>query len=92
MSIHLHIQHELRSAGRRFELNIELSTQAQRIALFGPSGSGKTLTIQAIAGLLTPDAGRIVVNEQVFFDATQRINRPPQQRQLYQALSKPLQE
>ena len=82
MSVHIHIEHALRSASRCFELNIQLQTQAPRIALFGPSGSGKTLTIQAIAGLLTPKAGRIEVNGKVFFDAAQKINQPPQQRKL----------
>jgi len=48
-------------------------------ALFGPSGAGKTSVLNAIAGLLTPSAGRIAAGPTVFFDAA-RVNLPPQQR------------
>ena len=51
-------------------------------ALFGPSGSGKTLTLSCLAGLVRPDAGRIVVNDQVLFDAEAGIDVPPQQRRV----------
>ncbi len=33
--------------------------------LFGPSGSGKTTLLDCVAGLATPDAGRIAVGERV---------------------------
>ena len=43
-----------------FELGIELCAPEEKtIVLFGPSGAGKTLPLAAIAGLLTPDAGRV---------------------------------
>jgi putative ABC transport system ATP-binding protein len=32
------------------------------VALYGPSGSGKTTLLMMIAGLLTPDGGRVIVN------------------------------
>lgn len=38
-----------------------------RIALMGPSGCGKTTLINAIAGLVTPDSGRITVNGTVSY-------------------------
>ena len=38
-----------------------------RIALMGPSGCGKTTLINAIAGLVTPDGGRITVNGTVSY-------------------------
>ena len=38
-----------------------------RIALMGPSGCGKTTLINAIAGLVTPDSGRITVNGRVSY-------------------------
>ena len=50
--------------------------------LFGPSGAGKTLTLQCLAGLVRPDAGRIVVDGRVFFDAGAGIHLPPQQRRV----------
>ena len=48
--------------------------------LLGPSGSGKSLTLRAIAGLLKPDRGRIEVPDGVVFDSAQRVNLPPQAR------------
>jgi molybdate transport system ATP-binding protein len=49
-------------------------------ALFGPSGSGKTTTLDAIAGLRHPHAGRIAVGERVLFDALRGIDLPPHGR------------
>ena len=48
--------------------------------LVGPSGAGKTTVLRAVAGLVRPDHGRIVLGESVWFDAARRINRPPEER------------
>jgi molybdate transport system ATP-binding protein len=51
------------------------------IVLIGVSGSGKSLTLKAIAGLLEPDSGQIVLPDgTVAFDAGAGVNLPPQQR------------
>jgi len=51
------------------------------VVLFGPSGCGKSLTLQAIAGLLTPDTGRIELpGGRLAFDAAARVDLPPQMR------------
>lgn len=49
-------------------------------ALFGPSGCGKTTTINAIAGLMRPDRGRIALGNRVLFDG--RTDLPPQARRI----------
>jgi len=49
-------------------------------ALFGPSGSGKTSIIGMIAGLVTPDRGRIVLGDDVLFDEAARIDVPAYRR------------
>jgi molybdate transport system ATP-binding protein len=46
----------------------------------GPSGAGKTTLLKMIAGLITPDAGTIIVDGITWFDAAQKINLSPQQR------------
>ena len=48
--------------------------------LFGCSGAGKSLTLQMIAGLLSPDRGFIHLNERTFFDSESGRNLPPQER------------
>ncbi|MER1966005.1 ATP-binding cassette domain-containing protein [Castellaniella sp. GW247-6E4] len=65
-----------------FRLDIRLETTARRIALFGPSGAGKSLTMQAIAGLLRPDEGRIEAGGRVLFDSARGIDVPPRARRL----------
>ncbi|WP_159864573.1 molybdenum ABC transporter ATP-binding protein [Novosphingobium sp. 9U] len=49
-------------------------------ALFGPSGAGKTSVLDAVAGLVTPQSGRIAVCEQVLFDRANGVNLAPEQR------------
>ncbi|MHB8620081.1 MAG: ABC transporter ATP-binding protein [Chloroflexota bacterium] len=63
-----------------FTLDVELGAEASRLVLFGPSGSGKSLTLQALAGLLRPDAGCVLLGQRVLFDAAKRVDLPPQDR------------
>jgi molybdate transport system ATP-binding protein len=51
-------------------------------ALFGPSGSGKTSLINMIAGLMTPDAGRLTLDGEVLFDAARGVNVKPWKRRI----------
>ena len=59
---------------RRFDLAAQFATDAAFVALFGPSGAGKTLTLQAIAGLIRPDAGHIRIAGRTLFDQAAGIN------------------
>lgn len=65
-----------------FSLDVSFETDDahETLALLGPSGSGKSLTLKCIAGVLTPDEGRIVLNDRVLFDAAAHVNLPPQRR------------
>ena len=51
-------------------------------ALFGRSGVGKTTVINALAGLIKPDRGRIAVGGEALFDSDRGINLPPERRRL----------
>jgi len=62
-----------RSASR-FALDIRFAVPAGITILFGSSGAGKTTTLGCIAGLVTPDDGRIRVGGRVLFDAAARID------------------
>ncbi|MEO7564492.1 MAG: ATP-binding cassette domain-containing protein [Sphingomicrobium sp.] len=48
--------------------------------LFGPSGSGKTSILNMVAGLLTPDRGRIAVTGSTLFDSAAKIDVAPDRR------------
>ncbi len=51
-------------------------------ALFGRSGAGKTTVINAVAGLLRPDSGRVVLNGETLVDAEAGVFVPPHARRL----------
>lgn len=63
-----------------FSLDVSFEAGHELIVLFGRSGSGKTTTLRCIAGLETPEKGRIVVNDQTYFDSSSGINLQPQYR------------
>ncbi|WP_417756528.1 sulfate/molybdate ABC transporter ATP-binding protein [Senegalimassilia anaerobia] len=63
-----------------FQLDVTFEAKDETLGFLGASGCGKSLTMRCIAGIETPDEGRIVVNGQVFFDSERRINLKPQQR------------
>ena len=63
-----------------FHLKMKFETGDDTLALLGASGCGKSLTLKCIAGIETPDRGRIVVDDVVLFDSQKKINLSPQQR------------
>src|SRR5262245_41573017 len=65
-----------------FSIAARFETAAGVTAVFGPSGAGKTTLVNMIAGLLTPDRGRIALGDTVLFDSEQRINLPPWRRRI----------
>jgi len=52
------------------------------VVLFGPSGAGKTLTLQCVAGFLSPERGRIQIGKATLYDSSSRINLPPWRRRV----------
>jgi molybdate transport system ATP-binding protein len=63
-----------------FQIATDLAAAARAIALFGPSGSGKTSILEAIAGLRTPQQGRIAIDRRVLFDTETRTSVPVRDR------------
>ncbi len=59
---------------------LDFSSDAKLTALVGPSGIGKTSSLNAIAGLLRPRSGRIVVDGQVLFDSASGVDLRPEKR------------
>lgn len=56
--------------------------QGEFITLFGKSGSGKTTLLRILAGLETPQSGKIIVNNETWFDSSKKINLIPQKRNI----------
>jgi molybdate transport system permease protein len=63
-----------------FLLDVAFQTDQTPLGLLGASGAGKSLILRCIAGLDTPDRGRIILNGTVLFDSEQGINLPPRDR------------
>jgi molybdate transport system ATP-binding protein len=80
--IQVDVAKRLTSRGRSFALRACFSSDARSVVLFGPSGSGKTLTLQSLAGLVTPDSGKIVLGDRVLFDSESGVDVPARDRQI----------
>lgn len=66
------------------QVQLELE-EGKMLAVLGPSGCGKTTLLRAIAGFETPDAGRIIIDGNIVFDAdsaTKIINIKPEHRHI----------
>ena len=67
-----------------FTLDVAFAAGDETLGFLGASGCGKSLTMRCIAGIETPDEGRIVVNGKMFFDRAAgmrpKVNLTPQQR------------
>ncbi len=60
-----------------FTLAVALEVCAEILVLFGASGAGKTQTLNAVAGLTTPDRGEITLDEKMFFLRDDKNGQPP---------------
>ncbi|MFM0440346.1 ATP-binding cassette domain-containing protein [Paraburkholderia strydomiana] len=82
MPLEVDIHKTFVSAERRFTLDVAFTATTQRVVLFGPSGAGKSLTLQAIAGLLRPDEGKITLHGNALFDSKLNVDLKPQARKV----------
>jgi len=69
-------------AGRDFELNLSFTLIPGITILFGPSGAGKTTLLDCIAGLTTPDLGKIAIGVRVLFDGEHGTDLAVRHRQI----------
>ena len=76
------LQAQIKKHFSGFTLEVSLSTEHGVLGILGASGSGKSMTLKCIAGIETPDEGRIVLNGRVLYDSEKRINLPPQKRRV----------
>ncbi|MGZ3443546.1 MAG: ATP-binding cassette domain-containing protein [Polyangia bacterium] len=69
-----------RAHGRDFLLDVKFAAPPGITILYGPSGSGKSTTLAAICGLITPQAGRIALGDEIWFDGARGIRCPVERR------------
>jgi ABC-type sulfate/molybdate transport systems ATPase subunit len=63
-----------------FLLDVDFQAAAGVTVLFGPSGAGKTMLLDAIAGFVRPDQGRILLDDAILFDGAAHVYLSPQAR------------
>jgi len=69
-----------RAESAAFTLEVEFATSSGVTVLFGPSGAGKTLTLDIVAGFVRADEGRVMLDDEILYDAATRVHLPPQAR------------
>lgn len=79
--IQLDIHKKLTAATGEMQLHINSSIKkGSLVTLYGKSGAGKTTILRILGGLTKPDNGRIVVEDEIWFDNNEKINLKPQKR------------
>ncbi|MFA9465362.1 MAG: sulfate/molybdate ABC transporter ATP-binding protein [Velocimicrobium sp.] len=78
MGLEVNIKKQL----KEFTLDVSFQTENACVGILGASGCGKSMTLRAIAGVITPDYGKIIHNDSIFFDSEKRINQKPQKRRV----------
>lgn len=78
MALSLKIQKQLGD----FRLTVQFEAGDETLALLGASGCGKSVTLRCIAGIMTPDEGKIVLDGVTLYDSAAGINLPPQRRRV----------
>ena len=71
-----------RESRQAFRLDVEFTAASGVTILFGHSGSGKTTCLRAVAGIVTPDEGRISLDDRLYFDSASGANLPIQHRRV----------
>ncbi len=64
------------------DIAFEIDKEKNPLGILGASGAGKSTLLKCIAGLETPDRGRIVLNDRILFDSAKGINLTPQERRV----------
>lgn len=72
----------IRKDFKDFSLNVSLESNGAILGFLGASGCGKSMTLKCIAGIETPDEGKIILNGVTLFDSERKINLPPQKRKV----------
>jgi molybdate transport system ATP-binding protein len=65
-----------------FVLDVSIEVPPGITILFGPSGAGKSTLLDCLAGLSSPDEGRIAAGDDLLFDHSRAISLPPQKRRI----------
>ncbi len=74
------IEVDIEKKAGSFHLRSRFAAGDETLAILGASGCGKSMTLKCIAGVITPDRGRIVLDGRVLYDSEKKINLPARKR------------
>ena len=81
--IDIAIEKTLLFSSGKGQLKIDCQIESQQfVTLYGASGAGKTSILRILAGLLEADTGKIVIDGVTWLDTANKINVPPQKRNI----------
>jgi molybdate transport system ATP-binding protein len=78
MSLDVDVQHTLGS----FRLDARFTAQPGLTALFGRSGAGKSSLVNIVAGLIRPQHGKVIVDDQPLVDTERGVFVPKHRRRV----------
>ena len=76
------LQVEIHKSFEGFSLDVDFETDRECMGILGASGCGKSMTLKCVAGIVTPDSGRIILNGRTLYDSEKKINLTPQKRKV----------
>jgi molybdate transport system ATP-binding protein len=78
MKLHIDVEKKLGS----FFLQVKTDVSGERTGIFGESGSGKSTLVHLISGLMVPDKGEIMLDEEYLFSSRKKINLATERRRI----------
>jgi molybdate transport system ATP-binding protein len=76
------LQTNIKKKLKNFDLSVDFSISEGCLGILGASGCGKSMTLKTIAGIVTPDEGKICTDSTVFYDSLKKVNLTPQKRRV----------
>ncbi|WP_340113785.1 molybdenum ABC transporter ATP-binding protein [Maribellus mangrovi] len=76
------VKFDIQIKRKEFLLNVNAEISEGITGIYGPSGHGKSSMLNAIAGLVKPDSGYIILNDTIVFNSDDKIDLPVRKRKI----------
>ena len=78
MKLHIDVEKQLGA----FSLKVKADAMGERTGIFGESGSGKSTLVHLLSGVMKPDKGEILLDDETLFSSSRKINIAPEKRRI----------
>lgn len=76
----MRLQAHLSKKVKTQNIEISLDLQNEVLGILGRSGCGKSVTLRMLAGILQPDGGKIILDDEILYDSAKKICLPARKR------------